>query len=103
MLLTSAHFAVHILARRTWRSHRVDPTESVFSNFQLTIACVLAPLQERHEQDHAKATQLLGLGLPRRLPKLQGAPDAQQGFAGNLSGLAAGTLSAIKHQTGQPG
>ncbi|DBB12086.1 hypothetical protein WJX82_003916 [Trebouxia sp. C0006] len=56
---------------------------------------------ERHEQDHAKATQLLGLGLPRRLPKLPGAPDAQQGFAGNLSGLAAGSLSAIKHQTGE--
>ncbi len=60
-------------------------------------------LQEQHEQGHARISQLLGLVLPRRLPRLQGAPDAQQGFAGSLSGLAAGSLSAIKHQTGQPG
>jgi hypothetical protein len=64
---------------------------------------LILPLQEQHEQSHAKASQLLGLGVPRRLQRLQGAPDAQQGFAGNLSGLAAGSLSAIKHQTGQPG
>ena len=61
------------------------------------------PLQEQHKQGHARVSQLLGLGLPRRLPRLQGAPDAQQGFTGNLSGLAAGSLSAIKYQTGQPG
>ena len=60
-------------------------------------------LQDQHEHGNAKASQLLGLGMRQRLPRLQAAPDAQQAFAGNLSGLAAGSLSAIKHQTGQPG
>ncbi|DBA89722.1 hypothetical protein WJX79_009084 [Trebouxia sp. C0005] len=56
---------------------------------------------EQHKQGHAKVSQLLGLGVPQPLPRLQGASDAQQGFAGSLSGLAAGSLSAIKHQTGE--